>query len=525
MNTVVKIGEAKNKEKLLELGKEIVNSVFERFESNENFKYINEKDIDKDILVSIGQTLYSNKEMFEDYTKGIYDEEGFDWVNSEVNSIDFIYEIVDKKLNSSPKYYFDDNIKGYVENIAISEENIEEKIIAKMKETEERKFLVVVLDKSNEEYIFIDYSNLEIKYKCFINSEEKTSQGIIFDNKEEALKDISKCISDIVSRCKKVKEAEAWSDKIFAIHLWEYFNDDESFENISKYIQNNHEDVYKNIISSLTEKLGTIIDISKNSIKRELSLYHNGFMDCLEENYQEAKEILWDVIHDNFKDTFKPDENYRWHLKGNSEIFKSDVERRLNLLMEINTFDLPEVLPKEVEFKILDEYIKEEVVYGVERMYSKYGGYSDSDFFWQKTEENKELYLKGSLMNLTDEEVLSLFKDSIDEREIDSIDYMHRKYLRGYLQDVLVKRNDKDNKLFIMATYHILLDKLDKLEPYLDKLFKNGFTLDILEHKIKNMPYKLYEKLEAGDYIEGIFKSYLSKSNTDCPDCVAIEDL
>lgn len=96
----------------LELGKQIVKEMKGKYRDC-FYRYVDENSLEDKTYIEIAKSLYDNEELFTDYMKHLVSEE-FDWVQSPVNSFDFIHELVDVKLEESGKYYWDEDEECYV---------------------------------------------------------------------------------------------------------------------------------------------------------------------------------------------------------------------------------------------------------------------------------------------------------------------------------------------------------------------------------------------------------------------------
>lgn len=93
-------------ENLLELGKNLMKEVKSQYKDC-FYRYVDENSFEDEIYIAVGKKLFDNKEKFLDYMNYKYIED-FDWLNSEVNSFDFIQDIVDVAIENSGKYYWDE---------------------------------------------------------------------------------------------------------------------------------------------------------------------------------------------------------------------------------------------------------------------------------------------------------------------------------------------------------------------------------------------------------------------------------
>lgn len=106
-------------ENLLGLGKNLVKEMKNQYEDC-FYRYVDENSFDDETYISIGKGLFDNKEKFIDYMNHLYIED-FNWLNSEVNSFDFIQDLVDKKIKESKKYRLCDSEEAFVPVIEYSD--------------------------------------------------------------------------------------------------------------------------------------------------------------------------------------------------------------------------------------------------------------------------------------------------------------------------------------------------------------------------------------------------------------------
>lgn len=91
---------------LLGLGKNLVKEMKDQYKDC-FYRYVDENCFNDETYVSVGKELFDNKKMYLDYMNHLYLDD-FDWLESEVNSFDFIQELVDVKVEESKKYKWSD---------------------------------------------------------------------------------------------------------------------------------------------------------------------------------------------------------------------------------------------------------------------------------------------------------------------------------------------------------------------------------------------------------------------------------
>lgn len=104
---------------LLALGKSMVKEM--KYQYKDSFYYyVDENSFEDKTYIDIATKLFENKEKFLDYMNYLY-VENFDWLNSEVNSFDFIQDLVDIKISEYGKYIWHDNKEQFVPVIEYTE--------------------------------------------------------------------------------------------------------------------------------------------------------------------------------------------------------------------------------------------------------------------------------------------------------------------------------------------------------------------------------------------------------------------
>lgn len=97
---------------LLELGKNLVKEMKDQYKDC-FYRYVDENSFNDETYVLVGKELFDNKKMYLDYMNHLYLDD-FDWLKSEVNSFDFIQELVDVKVEESKKYKWSDEEEAYL---------------------------------------------------------------------------------------------------------------------------------------------------------------------------------------------------------------------------------------------------------------------------------------------------------------------------------------------------------------------------------------------------------------------------
>lgn len=530
MNSILKLGEAKNKKMLLELGRDVTQEVIDRFEDG-FFRYVKLKDIKNEILISIGKKIYSKPKVFIDYVRSSYEGDNFEWDDSVIDSYDSMANIVSCEMVNSGEYYFDDDSEMYLLVTDISQIKTEPRLTYLINEVKETSPLTIMLNKEEGDFILVlaknkDYYILENRIHGL---EDESIKREYMRTKDEDYVSLVDDINRLISKYKSQYAYRMWSDEETAKYFWEYMNSVEEFENIEQYLyQEKNQTLYNKLINGIISRLKDVEINNLNRIKNELSLYHNGKIDSLEDSYLELKELIWKSIDDNFKDEFISDENHIWKPINKIDKFKSDVNKRLNTLLYMYNFDLPCVLPKDIEYNIIKEYISNMVVPHIKYEDSEAIEHSNLEYFWKESEKYIDLFLtKGSLKNLTEDELNLMYSGALDYKDKESIREISIRYLREYFMNILVSKNDCENKLDLIALYYLILNDIDKIEPYIEDILSNGFTFKELENKVKNLNCSNSSiKQQVNREFKSIFNSYISKISNPKKICgIAFNDI
>lgn len=527
-----KTGEPTNNKKLLELGKEVTQEVIERFEDS-FYGYVQLKDIKDETLISIGKQLYSDTEAFIDYLRSSYGENDFVWDESMVNSYDLIHEIVSKEIVKSGEYYFDENSELYLLVTSLFEVNTEKKLMYRLSSIRKLEPLTIMLNEKDGEFLFIMLSDDEEDYILQNSIYKKTHlvQNINYGQRY-SLSDINKIDNLTMDLLEIVNfytnHPNNWTDLETAKHFWNYIKDSYEFDNIAEDLD--QKEFNKKLLDSIVEIMNREDFFEEDmkfilvKIKEELYSYHNGDIDSMESYYTELKEIVWKAVHESFSEHFVSNEDYVWIPLDNQEKFKLSIEKRLNELENINSFNLMNVLPKEVEYDILLRFIRNDIKEYMEDEYEQSITLVKLDYFWEEAEKNIGLFFgMGNMKNLTEKELESMYANILVCKDEDSVKDFSIRYLREYLMNILNPKNDIDNKFDLIALYHIILENLDKINPYIDTIIENGFTVEDFEDKIKNIKLSdMSIKSNVAKEFKSIFKSYISKKeNLEAPSCCA----
>ena len=104
---------------LLGLGKNLVKEMKDQYKDC-FYRYVDENSFNDETYTSIGKVLCDDKEKYIDYMNHLYVED-FDWLESEVNSFDFIQDLVGAKIQESKKYRWCDKEEAFVSVVEYSD--------------------------------------------------------------------------------------------------------------------------------------------------------------------------------------------------------------------------------------------------------------------------------------------------------------------------------------------------------------------------------------------------------------------
>lgn len=515
------IGEPKNSFKLLELGKEITQDVIDRWEDT-HCVYVHLKDIKDETLVSIAKKVYKNQKVFLDYIRESYNEEGFEWTDEVLQSFDTMSEIVWCEIVESGEYFYNDEAELFFLLTPLEETLKGENLKDKLSKINKLNPLTMMLNAEIKEYISIRLSDDEKEYIVDTNSQAThlvecvNGSGYKISNPDE----FRMLIMDLLEIADYYNNLYTnWTDLETAEHFWYYIKDSYEFDNISKELDK--KELNEKLLNSIVEIMNRKEFFEQNmesvleNIKQELSRYHNGEIDAMELYYSELKEIVWQAVKESFSEDFIADDDYVWRVLDNTEKFKLKIEKRLNELENINSFNLKNVLVKEVEYDILLRFIRNDVKDYIQKEYDTSIVAEEVNYFGNEAEKNIGLFFgMGSLKNLTKEECELIYSNTLEYKSEESIKEMTIRYLREYFMNVLLPVNDIDNKFDLIALYHIILEDMHKIKPYVDTMIQNGFTIEDFESKVKNI--KLIDssiKSDMSARFKSIFNNYINKSN------------
>ena len=136
----------------LKLGKQVSEIVIERHRTS-YLAYVDADSMEDNTLKKIGEALISDKDKFYDYIRFLTDEEGFDWAESEVNSYDFVEEIVSYSLDECDEYCWNGEWEAYMKTVYLSEINSSEDVLNVISEVSLNNPRMIMLDKKDYSYI------------------------------------------------------------------------------------------------------------------------------------------------------------------------------------------------------------------------------------------------------------------------------------------------------------------------------------------------------------------------------------
>lgn len=503
--------------KFLELGKEVAEIAIERYKDS-FFAYVEVGCIADTALESIGRKLYNNKEMFIDYQRFLFEEEdGFDWLSSEVNSYDFIYELVDEEINGLDSYYWSDEIEAYLPRLIIAEDAVE---FLGNTELKEDCPVAIVLDEDRNDYII-----LMLTKKKYLDVEHCNKTINLKEFEIARVIDASELVDTVGSMINNYNKilniSKKWNDSELSSCIWEYVKNSEEFDSIKEYFvckdENTLSGNYTALINTMVEKLQELKGDKEESedfrnIKNSLVAYKEGIIEIIPENlFYRALDFSMNSVEIALKDKFIwSQKEHSWILVNMENKFKVELEERIKKQININSFDLPGVLPKDNEYEILLRFIRREIIPCIEDEYDESFGHVELENFWKEAERYIEVFLsQGNLKNLSKEDILHLYTEATDYKDEENMYRINIRLLRTYFIDVLVGRNLRGNKLDLIAIYYLIEKNIDKLSPYIKTMINNGFTFDELEHRISNLE-RVFIKSEVKKELNNIFKSWIS---------------
>lgn len=500
--------------KFLELGKEVTGAIVEGYRES-FFAYVKVENIPDAVLESIGRNLYNNKEMFNDYLRFVYEkEEGFDWLDSEVNSYDFIYELVDEEISKLDSYYWSDDAEQYIPRVSITGDA--EEFLNNM-EIKKDSPVAIVLDEKEKDYMIMYLANEKT-----LNIEHYNKSIDLEDAKVIEPLELGDVVGNIVNTYNKVLETlNRWDNSDLSEYLWEYVKNVEEFESIRECFvdkdENTASENYMVLINTMMKKLQELKDDEEElenfkNIKRSLASYQEGIIDNIPENlFNIALDFAMESIEVALKDKFVwSDNEYSWIPVNVENKFKVELEERLKKHLNIESFDLPGVLPEDNEYEILRRFIKKEIMECIDNEYDESFGHVELDYFWKEAERFMDGFLaEGNLKNLSREDISHLYTEAIDYKDEETMYQINVRLLRTYFIDILVARNSVDNKLDLIAVYYLMERNMDKLSPYIETMVNNGFTFDELERRIANFD-EIFMKNEVKKELDNMFKSWIS---------------
>lgn len=226
---------------LLALGKSMVKEM--KYQYKDSFYcYVNENSFEDKTYIDIATKLFENKEKFLDYMNYLY-VENFDWLNSEVNSFDFIQELVDIKVSESGKYIWHDNKGQFVPVIEYTES-------LKNMYKDEFPTPCCVKNLTTNKEVFIDsYDDYNKGYNVL--GEDKDEELYIF--LEEGVDDIYDYLESELST--PTIELNGMLNMYYEIDpkVWSAKVDDEYMENRITHQKENVRDLFEKCIDELIE--------------------------------------------------------------------------------------------------------------------------------------------------------------------------------------------------------------------------------------------------------------------------------
>lgn len=232
---------------LLALGKSMVEDMAKTYEDC-FYEYVKADSLDDETYIKIGKELFKDKEKFLDYMNHLYLED-FDWLKSEVNSFDFIQELVDIKISESGKYIWHDNKEQFVPVIEYTES-------LKNMYKDEFPTPCCVKNLATNKEVFIDsYDDYNKGYNVL--GEDKDEELYIF--LEEGIDDIYDYLESELST--PTIELNGMLNMYYEIDqkVWSAKVDDEYMENRITHQKENVRDLFEKCMDELIENNPNIL--------------------------------------------------------------------------------------------------------------------------------------------------------------------------------------------------------------------------------------------------------------------------
>lgn len=475
--------------KYLELGKEVAKVMLDSYEES-FFAYVKVSDIGDDVLESIGKELYENKKMFDDYQRFLYEEgNGFEWLNSEVNSYDFIYELVDKAVENLKSHYWSDDAEQYLPKVTVVGEP--EEFLNNL-ELESGMPKVVVLNEDESDYVVLilsqnrDYVNVE-HYNKSLDVED------IGSVRADALGDVlGKIIKDYKLILNDVRDLD---NSKFAEYIWSYMENLEEFESVRLHVnKNENSDDLSTLIKSISDILSEAnTDDEKNNIlelKKHLSMYHNGNIDQVPE---ELFDLMFDTISDSIEKSLSSkflwsSDSCHWLESTEENVFKIELEKRLKSSLCMSKFKLYGVLNEDIEFRIIKKCISDVIIPSIENESTEPINKIIDSYCRDTANLYLDLFLKyGSFKGLKTEDAVSIYEEAMCFKDDEKVSQLNARALSYYLSDILIHINSLVSRFDTISLYCLMSRNIEKILPYVSIMNRNGFSFRSLENNVANI--------------------------------------
>lgn len=516
--------------KFLMLGKEMTKDMI-RVYKDCYFKYVQIESINDATFEAMGKKLYENKDMFLDYTKHQF-EEDFNWEESKINSFDFIQDLVGEFLcKEEGNHYWDEELEVYAskESLCYIIDSLNKKGYKdyfKMKFDDKGGVIVltITLDEENDDNIKITSC---CNSKFVVEHENKSFKtGTIFDysiiEDAEAGERFIDDLSNLLAIYKRISDYRKMNTEELGLVVWEYMSDGEEYESILE-----NENPNKN--TSFLRDIGTAV-LNNLDVVKDLALYHECSIDAVSDDvYLEMKRGIEASIINNIQDVAWDSEIRQWIYIDLSSIedFEKAISGRIEYFLREDNLELPGVLSKDIELKILRDYSTKFLAKLIESADERNFSDAINEYLLEKVDEYYDTFLKeGSLKRLSNEDVRNIYKKTLMDRFEDNMDTINKKIFMRYVSSILILRGFSCNDDYKIAVYSALLNHVSKLENSLDALLEGGFSLS----KIEDTLYYVYEAMSIyskrigedikpssgkaiAELIDSMFKDWLSKNN------------
>ena len=476
--------------KFLELGKEVASIIISGYKDS-YFSYVDVNDIPDKKLEDIGKALYKNKPMFDDYQRFLYEsEDAFDWYASEVNSYDYIYNLVEGTIASLDNFHWNDESEQYIKRINIPTNTDVREFLSSIEAVYMIPKIIVLNEELNDYIVF--FSSASQEYVCI----EHMNPSLDFSSADcIGVEDFVEEIASLIESYNEFNsELSRVDSKSIACKSWDYISIDSSVKDVNLFFT--HLDNIKlkeSFINKLSEKISDLTEeseISRDSLRKNLVMYENGMLESIDESeYEFILKLANDVISIVLKDYFVWSSKLEsWIERNTINEFKTEVESRLNSLLDEKYFSVYWVLTKDREIRMIKNYALLKLSSAISR-----GDETSFDNVKKKfTGYEAELMLEsffdlGGYEGLDKDDVINLYTDALNNSDNRSVSAINEYVLESYMRSIVIDRNNKNSKLELIAIYFLMDTKMNEMEKYIPKMISNGFKFDIFEEEVRNI--------------------------------------